>query len=147
MSRGSREINTTDLKARRHDADQSHARRVESSDCAEDSGVAIEEFAPEVVADHKNGRGTGLGVFGAERAAEKGRDAKRFKGAWSYPASGKFLVALTASKVKLVIDQSEHVVESMVVVFEIHESGGWKAPRAKLVGGKNSWSGESLCVL
>jgi hypothetical protein len=106
----------------------------------------MEEFGPKVIADYENGGGAGLSVFGDESPAEEGRDAERFKGIGSDPATGKFLGAAAAGEAELVVDEAKHVIKGVVPLLENDEGRGGKAPRAELISGKNSGAREARCV-
>ena len=110
---------------------------IESLGGAQDVGIAVEELGPEFVTDHKNRRRTGSGVFVGKGSAEEGRNTERFESTGSSRGARQFIGTAIADQVDLAPDQAEHVVESMVLLFEVDEGRCGEAPCSKLFGGKN----------
>src|SRR6266576_6432188 len=106
----------------------------------------MEDLGPQSVTDHENGRGAGLCVFVGERPSKEGRYAQGFECAGGDRGAGKFLGAIDASEMDLAVDQAEYVVEGVVLLFELNECRGGKAPCSELFGGKNSESREAFGI-
>jgi hypothetical protein len=47
---------------------------------------------------------------------------------------------------KLVVDETEHIVKGVVLLFKVYEGGGGKAQRAKLVCSEYLGSRQAFCV-
>lgn len=106
----------------------------------------MKEFGPKAVTDQENWRCAGLSVFSGERTAQERRDGERFKCAGSDQAAGEIFNGVTESEVNVLVNQAKHVIEGVVVLLEIDEGRGGKAPGAELIAGKNSGGGEPLRV-
>src|SRR5258708_385017 len=106
----------------------------------------MEEPGPEAVTDQENGRGARRSVFGGDGAAEDGRYAENSR-IGSDRAAREFVRAIAVGEADLSVDETEHIVEGMLLLLEIGESCSGKAPGTELIGGKNREARQALCVL
>src|ERR1700723_1836390 len=106
----------------------------------------MELVRPEFVADDKNRWCAGSEVCRSDRSTEQRRDAERLEGAGRDGGGVHFFGATGLREVSSAPDYAEHVLEGMVVFFEIDEGARGETPGPELVGGVDGERGETVGV-